>query len=88
MNLKVFSVYDEKAGVFLQPIFLRTKGEAIRAMQDCLDDPKHQFNKHAGDFQLFQIGEYDSEKGSLWSPEVKENLGCLVELRAKLVNDK
>lgn len=88
MILKIFSVYDSKVESYLQPIFLHTKGEAIRCMQDCLENPEHQFTKHAEDFTLFYIGNYDNQTGICEPCKVMESLGNLNELKAVKVNNK
>lgn len=59
MLLKVFSVYDVKVGAYLPPIFMRSKLEAIRSFTSAVTDEKHQFAKHAEDFTLFELGDWD-----------------------------
>lgn len=65
MKLSVFAVYDEKAAAFMQPFFMNSRGEATRAFGDAVVDPQHAFNKHASDFSLYVIGEYDQGLGQL-----------------------
>jgi len=81
MSIKehLFSVYDEKADAFTQCFQMKTKGLAIRAIQDLLDDENHQFSKHCTEFVLYQLAEYDLNTG-----EVLPNLtpvGRLSELK-------
>jgi len=59
MNQKVYTIYDIKVEAYLQPFFLPSKGAAIRAMQDCVSDNAHAFSRHAEDYQLFELGEWD-----------------------------
>jgi hypothetical protein len=59
MRLKVYTVHDKAVGAFLQPFFSRSKGEAIRSFTEACNDANSQFNKHAGDYVLFELGEYD-----------------------------
>lgn len=61
----VFSVYDSKAEIFAQPMFMRTIGEAIRAWEAAIQDPNLDLNKHPADFTLFHIGSYDQSTGLL-----------------------
>ncbi|UOF80675.1 DNA binding protein vP5 [Microviridae sp.] len=84
MKLKVFSVYDSKAEAYLQPFFSTTLGMATRMFGDAVKDQQHNFNKHAADFTLFQIGEFDDENGLLVSVN-KINLGCAIEYLNKEV---
>ncbi|AXL14677.1 nonstructural protein [Microviridae sp.] len=79
MILKAFAVHDSKAGAYLRPFFEISKGSAIRAISDAVNTPDHQFNRHAADFTLFEIGGYDDATGDLTAvPHV--NLGCLIEM--------
>jgi len=85
MVKKIFSVYDEKAEAYLQPFYFETNGMAIRAISDCLLDPEHNFTRHASDFTLFILGEFDDRDGSIKS--YKTSLGCLVEFKATQSNN-
>lgn len=64
MKLLVFSVYDKAVGAYLQPFFCRSKGEALRSFADACNDEKNNFNKHASDFLLVSLGEYDDAAGT------------------------
>lgn len=86
MTSKIFCVYDSKMEAYMQPFFLQTKGAALRAWADTVNDPKTQFNKHPGDFTLFEIGEYNDETGTLTNFTAKINLGNALEF--KITNDK
>lgn len=80
MIKKVISVYDEKAEIFMQPVYFNTLGEAIRAITDCILDPNHQFAKHTSDFTLFLIDEFDDVSGEFIGTP-KKPLGNLVEFK-------
>ena len=77
MKTNIYAVYDDKVEAFLQPFFLSTHGAAIRGIMECLDDPQHNFHKHAADFTLFHIGTFDESTGQIKSEEVIHNLGNL-----------
>lgn len=79
MILKVFTIYDSKLEAFMQPFFMQSKGAAIRAFTDTVNDRSTQFNKHPSDFTLFEIGEYDDQKGNLANYTSKNSLGLAVE---------
>lgn len=87
-NVKVFAVYDSKAEAYMQPFFMQSKGQAIRSWQDVVEDEKTQFAKHPGDFTLFEIGEYNEEKGLLIPHQQKINLGSALETRAASQNSR
>lgn len=63
MILKVFSVYDSKVEVYLQPFFMRTKGEAIRGFSDLVNDETTQFSKYKEDYTLYELGSFHDDTG-------------------------
>lgn len=65
--MKIFTVYDSKVESYLQPFFMRSVGEALRGFEDVVNTPDHQFHKHAGDYSLVHIGEYDEKTAELTS---------------------
>lgn len=67
MILKVFTVYDSAAELFLQPFFARNEAEAVRSFTDAAVDPNHSFCKHARDYTLYELGEYAEENGAILS---------------------
>lgn len=82
MIKKVFSVYDEKAEAYLPPFFLDTVGLAVRAITDCVNDPKHQFGAHSSDYTLFLIADFDDASGT-FDESGRKSLGNLVEFKLK-----
>lgn len=68
MNLLMYSVYDKAVKAFLQPFFVRSKGEAIRSFADAVNKKDHQFGLHVMDFVLFEIGEYDDTTAGISVP--------------------
>lgn len=78
---KVFSVYDEAAAAFLQPIFFDTTGQAVRAISDSVADPNSSLSRHTSDYSLFLLGEYDDSTGEFKNS--KSCLGNCVEFKAK-----
>lgn len=83
MKLKIFAVYDTAVAAYMQPFFMQSKGAAIRGWLDAAEDPKTQFNKHPGDFTLFELGEYDEETGKFENALTPINLGTALSLIAK-----
>ncbi len=65
MILQIFSVRDIKTDQFANPMFLITKGHAIRSFADAVNDkePNNQLNKHPEDFELHHLGEFDTDSG-------------------------
>lgn len=81
MIKKIFTIYDEKSEAYLQPFFLDTNGQAVRAITDCVNDPNHQFSKHTSDYTLFSLGTFDDSTGQL--ENIKMSLGSLVEFKSE-----
>jgi len=59
MKTKVYTIFDSKTAAYLQPFYLRSNGEAIRAFTEAVNDPKSTFYKYPEDFILFEIGTWD-----------------------------
>lgn len=78
MKLKIFSVKDKMAEAFLPPFFLPEIGQATRSFYDCVNDKNHEFGKHPEDYDLYIIGEFDVNKGTI---EQKEPLTHVVNGR-------
>lgn len=81
--LQVFSVYDDAVGAFMQPIFLRSQGEAVRALRQTVNGRgEHVFSQSPKDYALYWLGEFDEDTGKFLQREVPElvvRLTALVE---------
>lgn len=78
MIYKVFSIFDSKVGSYLSPFFMRSKGEAIRALTGELSNENSNICKYPSDFTLFEIGEYDDTKGAI-NPVDPISVGVAIE---------
>lgn len=83
---KVFTIWDEKVGAYLDPMVAVNKGEALRIMTEVVSNPDHKFNKYAQDFTLFEIGEYDEITGTLIPYKKGISVVGLHELKAQQAN--
>lgn len=81
MILKLFSVYDNGVKAYMQPFFVRSKGEAMRSWGDTVNDPKTAFYKHPQDFTLFELGEYDDETGKITNLNTPASCGTALDFR-------
>lgn len=75
----VFSVYDAALSAYMQPFFLRSKGEAVRSFTDAIADPKMPFHAHPEDYTLFLIGAWDDVRGVMVSPVAPERIISALE---------
>lgn len=64
MILEVYAVHDAAVGAFNQPLFFRSRGEAVRSFQDAVVDPANKFAGHASDYSFFHVANYDDSKGT------------------------
>lgn len=79
MIYKIFTVYDSKVEAYLQPFFMRSKGEAIRAFSELVNDPQHNFSKYPSDFTLFELAEFTDETAGLFPLKTPVSLGVGIE---------
>jgi len=63
--MKLFAVRDKKAQYFLKPFFARNEGEASRSFVDACHDTQTPLAHHPEDYDLYLIGGFDDETGSL-----------------------
>lgn len=84
MKLKVFTVFDSKAELYLSPFYMRSRGEALRSFADTVKDSNSAFNKHPGDYTLFELGDYNESTGSFGLYDAKVNLGMAQDFLSSL----
>lgn len=66
MILKIFAVRDRATAQFGTPMFLVSVGQAVRSFTDEINrsSSDNQLFAHPDDFDLFSLGEYDSDTGT------------------------
>lgn len=77
MRLHVYTVYDKAIGAFMQPFFVRAKGEALRSFSDACNDEKSNFYRHAADYTLMFLGEFDDSNGLFVCQDPVRLIGAL-----------
>ena len=65
MILFAYTVHDQAAAAYLPPFFESTDAKAIRAFENAVADPGHQFGRNPEDYNLIKIGTFNDEKGTL-----------------------
>lgn len=63
MHQLVVAVYDSKAEFFLPPFMCESKGAAIRAFGDAVNDAKCPVCAHPEDYTLFHLANFDRVSG-------------------------
>ena len=85
MALKVFSLFDRKAGSFGQPVFHSHRAEAVRSITAAVNAPGAQsaLALFPADFDLFECGEWSFDAGVIHretdNADFVVNLGTLKE---------
>lgn len=67
-NFKIYAVYDKKAQAYRYPHFLKQHGEAIRALEDSVNETQNSQNqiaRHPADFALCHLGDFDDSTGKI-----------------------
>lgn len=62
---KCFTIRDKKLNACLQPFFAANAEVAKREILAIARDPRHSFGMFPDDFELVEIGTFDSQKGEL-----------------------
>ena len=81
MRYNIYTVFDSKAKMHLQPFFCRSTPEAMRSIQQLVNEKDHAFNLFAEDYTLLHIGHYDEETANIEGYKASIALCGLRELR-------
>lgn len=81
MILKVFGIYDSKVNAYLPPFMMKTIGEAERALISHCNDSQHNFCKHAEDFTLFELGEWDDSTAKYKLHSAPHSIACFIQYK-------
>ena len=65
MKLEIFAIRDNATGMYGTPMFLTTKGQAIRGFSDEVNrqDKDNMLNKHPEDFEMHHLGSFETDTG-------------------------
>lgn len=78
--MKMFSLFDKKAGVFYTPFFNDNEATALRAVKAAVNADAHSvLTDNPEDFELYVHGDFDQKVG-LTACE-KTPICCLVDLK-------
>lgn len=85
MMFEVYSVLDKAVGAFLPPVFVRSRGEMMRSFTLAVNTADHQFHKHATDYTLFYVCQFDDAGGRFvgFDGEPHRVIGALEVLEQK-----
>lgn len=63
MQHSIYAIKDKAANAYLQPFFTVNEATAVRALKTAVDNPQHDFHKHAKDYSLYFMGVFDDVTG-------------------------
>ncbi len=79
--MKIFTIHDSKAEAYIQPFFAINEGVALRLFQTAAMDEHHDFHRHAADYTLFEIAEFDEITGTIEPLQAIKNLGNAISVQ-------
>lgn len=82
MISKIFSVFDSKAEAYLPPMFVQSRGVAIRMFSSAVADEKHDFFRYPADYTLFELGQFDDSNAQFILHSTPVSLGLASEFKA------
>lgn len=74
MIMRMFAIKDTKMNLFMNPMFFTSRGQAIRVVTDEVNrkvegaEPATTLQSHPEDVELYEIGEFDNEGGTIVVP--------------------
>lgn len=79
MRHLIVSIYDAAATTFSLPMYMVTKGAAVRSFSDAVGDDKSPFCAHPEDYTLFALGTFDDTSGEFVTLSAPEKVITAVE---------
>lgn len=83
MILETFAIYDVAIKAFVQPFYMNSTSEAVRALQNEACNADSTIAKNPNDFTLYRLGTWDNISG-MFSQNENERIGTVAELTATL----
>lgn len=81
MELKIYSIRDSKAEIYNAPFFQKTHGEAERSFKTLANDQKSTVCQHPEDFDLWFLGVYNDQTGTIQSLETPQHIAKAISMK-------
>jgi len=81
--MKMFSIRDKKAGVFIGPFFVRHEVDAVRRCVSALQDEKTTLAQYPEDYDLVFLGDFNDETGNM-NQEGMALISTFIALKAQM----
>lgn len=79
----VYAIWDGKVEAYSPPFIQKTAGQAIRFLTDLVNGQSSDVSKYPQDYDLFQVGEWDENKGQVKPLAANVHLVKALELRGQ-----
>lgn len=76
----MYVIYDTKVEAFHKPFHAQADGEAMRMINEAMNDENTMFAKYPGDYQLYHMGTFDDSTGKVETGPLAD-LGNLAIIR-------
>lgn len=83
MTLRLVSVKDMKAQIFLQPNFQRSIPDALRSFETIANEGESQLRRYPNDFRLFHLADFDDITGELEVFQRPVDLGSAADFQRR-----
>lgn len=64
-KLIICAIHDTKAEAYMNPFYMRSDAEAIRAFGDAIEKGDTPLTQHPEDFVLYHLGEFDQTTAAI-----------------------
>lgn len=75
MKEKAFTIFDSKSEIYARPMYAATTEAGQRLFHSAVNQEGSQYGKYGGDYTLFEIGEWNDNKGEIVMHKAHQNLG-------------
>lgn len=80
MLKQIYSVKDEKIGLFIGPFFSNGVVDALRSLTIAANDANSNLNRFSQDFSLYHLGTLDDESGKITTLNNPELITTVLQL--------
>lgn len=80
MQLKMYTIRDQKADAYNPPFYKKTHGEAERDFTELVRDEKSMVSKYPEDYDLYFCGTYDDQTGLVESLKTPQHIAKAISL--------
>lgn len=81
MILKMYSIRDSKGGVYHRPFYKAHEAEAERDFKTGVNDEKSTMYLYPEDYDLYYVGEYDDETGTIRGIDTPRHVAKAINLK-------